>query len=376
MIDLKLELKNYSPIDLKSITENEAEISDHTKNSITLYNKALENLRANSEDIAIIELKKAIAMNPGFHQAMNLLGICYAYTKNNDKAKDMFERVIAEENNSIKALQYMNSIGSNDIPGVAPEDGKQRKKSGDKNNSKNMRRQLSFLDKLSESKMGLKHSAVKYLIGFIIGIVIMVLFNVFFGFLGRDPAVSTQSDINNDKTPVGKNDSNQMEVDKLKAEIEKMTNDVKQSDTALDYYKNAAKLLEIDNMVTAKKYEAAADKLLLLKAVSFNGSEKTRYTGLCSEVLSKAAWNAYVDGNNLFYARKYREALDRLNKVSTYGDQWSCMDNVLYDIGMCYAALNDSRSAVSTFQKLKASYPNSQYSYWGDFKLRELTAVP
>jgi len=42
-----------------------------------LYNKALEDFRAKSEDIAIIELKKAISLNPDFHEAMNLLGIFY-----------------------------------------------------------------------------------------------------------------------------------------------------------------------------------------------------------------------------------------------------------------------------------------------------------
>jgi len=44
-----------------------------------LYNKALEDFRAKSEDIAIIELKKAISLNPDFHEAMNLLGIFYMY---------------------------------------------------------------------------------------------------------------------------------------------------------------------------------------------------------------------------------------------------------------------------------------------------------
>jgi len=53
----------------------------------------LEDFRAKSEDIAIIELKKAISLNPDFHEAMNLLGIFYMYIGENDKAAEVFQKL-------------------------------------------------------------------------------------------------------------------------------------------------------------------------------------------------------------------------------------------------------------------------------------------
>lgn len=92
MMDFKNELQNYSMIDLDRLSETNPNMPDNIKNSIQLYNKALEDFRAKSEDIAIIELKKAISLNPDFHEAMNLLGIFYMYIGENDKAAETFSK--------------------------------------------------------------------------------------------------------------------------------------------------------------------------------------------------------------------------------------------------------------------------------------------
>jgi len=80
-------------IDLDKLSQANPNIPDNIKNSIVLYNKALEDFRAKSEDIAIIELKKAISLNPDFHEAMNLLGIFYMYIGENDKAAEVFQKL-------------------------------------------------------------------------------------------------------------------------------------------------------------------------------------------------------------------------------------------------------------------------------------------
>ena len=117
MIDLRQEIQDYNIINLRDISQNESEIPDNIRNSIFLYNKAIESIRNGSEDIAIIELKKAISMNPHFNEAMNLLGLCYSYTKDNAKAAEAFDKVIKAEQNSVKALRYMSLMNSSEDTG-------------------------------------------------------------------------------------------------------------------------------------------------------------------------------------------------------------------------------------------------------------------
>ena len=60
--------------------------------------------------MAIIALKKAISLHPGFYEAMNLLGICYAAIGKDDKAEFAFKQVIDADDSSIKAMDYLNKM--------------------------------------------------------------------------------------------------------------------------------------------------------------------------------------------------------------------------------------------------------------------------
>lgn len=115
MIDLNKEIGEYRFIDLKKVLKNNSEIPDNFINSIVLYNKALENLKSGSEDIAIIELKKSISINPEFCEAMNLLGLAYCYVNNYSEAIDVFKEAIEIEGNNAKALEYMREISLDTI---------------------------------------------------------------------------------------------------------------------------------------------------------------------------------------------------------------------------------------------------------------------
>ena len=75
MIDFKKEIKNYPVIDIGVLAKKDPNIPDSIKNSMILYNKALDSIEMNNEDMAVIKLKKAISMNSNFYEAMNLLGI-------------------------------------------------------------------------------------------------------------------------------------------------------------------------------------------------------------------------------------------------------------------------------------------------------------
>ena len=76
MINLHNELEKFPPIDLARLKSKGGDIPDNVNDAIILYNKALESLHTRSEDIAIISLKKAIALYGEFNEAMNLLGVC------------------------------------------------------------------------------------------------------------------------------------------------------------------------------------------------------------------------------------------------------------------------------------------------------------
>ena len=93
-MDIKAELNNFKIIDLDEIVRGGETIPDNVRNSVYLYNKAIEDLGSGSEDMAIIKLRKAVSMNPHFNEALNLLGVCYAFVGERERAAESFSKVI------------------------------------------------------------------------------------------------------------------------------------------------------------------------------------------------------------------------------------------------------------------------------------------
>lgn len=110
MFDIKEEMKHFKPIDLINLRQKLGQIPEDMQNAIELYNKALEDVASRNEDMAIIALKKAIAIYPAFYEAMNLMGVCYESLGDEENARIMFSKVIEMEDSSIRAQQYLDRL--------------------------------------------------------------------------------------------------------------------------------------------------------------------------------------------------------------------------------------------------------------------------
>lgn len=375
MINLKLELQNYQPIDLKSIKENTSDIPDNIKNSIILYNKALESLGSGSEDIAIIELKKAISMNPHFCEAMNLLGLCYSYIKDYPRAAEIFEKVAAAENNGVKALRYLNLLNAGGNP--APANTRDKKKAGlNMSKAKTSKKPGNGTPFFNNLKPGGRIDLIKYMAGIVIGALLVLLV--------RLPYVSGNND-NADLRVTADGDKKLMEekiaayessYKELEEKYRNLQKDLEAAKSSVDYYKFSIKLFEVESMVSKKNYEGAADMLVLMKTVDFKGEEKARFERMYKEIMPAAATAVFEQGFKLFNAGQYQEALKKLNKVQVYDNNFERMDAVLYYAGKSYKELNDSRNAVAMFQRILDNYPESRYSKYAGFRVKELTELP
>ncbi len=381
MIDLKQELQNFSYIDIESLSENVDNIPDNIKNSVILYNKALNNINSKSEDIAIIELKKAIALNPEFHEAMNLLGICYSYVQDYAKSAEMFERVMKEEKNSIDALRLLNLINSSEALPV--KEGKKRPRvvvkekkaydrakseASDNENALKLFRKFNILN---------KRDIAKYVAGCGAGALLVALLSLPFYFhSAAESASNTLDDKELADSLNSELNSLKQQSDEINGKYDKLLKDKNESDKQVDYYKNAVKLFDVETLADERKYEAAADKLMLLKDVGFKDIEKSKFDEISDNVLPKAAWAVYNEGLNLLDSKKYQEALGKLTKVELYKNDLAYLDSTFYNMGLCYKKMDDSRSALDMFQKVIDTYPKSQYASYAKNRIREITGAP
>jgi tetratricopeptide (TPR) repeat protein len=375
LINLKQELEKFPAIDLKNVLDINPSISDNIKNSIVLYNKALESLKIDSEDIAIIELKKAIALNPDFHEAMNLLGLCYSYVKDYTKAIDIFEKVVAAENNSVQAIRYLSQLNS----GSSQSIGIDNKLKGSHKNKLSKKIEKDALKKrLLKDGTGFKWSSdfSKYFIGFAAAMLLFMVIILGTKLFDKEPAADSNNINESSKTDISQTVDFKTKYEDLNKKYTELQDEASKANSEVDYYKNALKLLEVDILVKQNKMTSAADLLVLLKTVDFKGAEKQKFDNLYNDIMPKASLLVFNEGAKLMSSKKFNEALDKFNKIPIYYKDWANMDRTLYNIGKCYMSLQDSRNAVVAFQQIIDLYPKSGYAKFAVGRIKSLTQNP
>ena len=83
---------------------------DDYNDAISMYNNALAYIHQKSDDLAIIQLKKALELSPSFIDAMNLLAFCHLIKGEKQMASVLVEKVLELDINNPVTLNYYTAI--------------------------------------------------------------------------------------------------------------------------------------------------------------------------------------------------------------------------------------------------------------------------
>jgi len=83
---------------------------DDGNDAVSMYNSALFHIQQKSDDLAVIQLKKALELCPSFIDAMNLLTFCYLIKGEKQMASVLVEKVLELDINNPITLNYYNAI--------------------------------------------------------------------------------------------------------------------------------------------------------------------------------------------------------------------------------------------------------------------------
>lgn len=383
-MDIKAELNNFKIIDLDEIVRGGETIPDNVRNSVYLYNKAIEDLGSGSEDMAIIKLRKAVSMNPHFNEALNLLGVCYAFVGERERAAESFSKVIRSESNSIYALSFLQRTGLTDVvpsekvterPVVMQQPGEPLKRIRKKKTEKPARQEKPEKPLFDPSRnKRIARNIAKAVGGFIFGLMVSVV--VYLMLPEPEPAQLPPKQEEIDAAVNAAKEKFDQEYNALKVKYEAAQKDREDALKQTDYYKAAIRIYEVESMVNAKEYESAADMLMLMKTIEFRDAEKEKFDSLYEKVMPLAAKSAYDRGIKNYNSRKYQEALKDLEKVRIYDPEYSKMDAALYYMGRSHQLLKDSRNALALYQEILDNYPSGAYVKSAKQRINELTRVP
>lgn len=328
---------------IEQIQNNKRKLEQYN-DSIRMYNQALEYAKQKSQDLAIIQLKKAISQNPNFVDAYCLLGLCFITQNEKEKAAAYIEKALEIDMNHPKAIRYYREIRLT----ASRLKTNERVKSIPKHEQRVTPRS-SF-------------SPIGQIMGFILGIICTAAVLLILVVPDKTNKLNRQiNDLNVENQRLEQEISrvtseSQETINKLEEENKKMeeaNEELLQKQEALE---EVQKINQVDILYKSGNIEEAASLLYSIDLDRIPEESKTLYNTLGNKVFKDAGRLLYNNGQKAYSRGDYDEAKLNFEKSMIYVQDEYYSDNVLYYLGRIYEAQEDIDKAKEVYNKAVNQY--------------------
>lgn len=324
---------------------------DAVNQTIKKYNSALNAARGGNEDLAIIQLKKVVSLNPKFVRAHQLLALLYMHANDDAKAGKCLKRARRIDYNNTTTLRYMQEIGDkfNDYSG------KNKERAVNAYRQQAKKDPLANVQPVGTYKEEKKHwmPVINVIVGVIIGLVV--------SFVLIRPTLQGNKIENNSDTIMQSNQQlsvKEAELSAVKKEKETLDRKVKDLQKQIDdgETENAKKLEITNHLLLAVKYYDDGDKLLAASTVNqyeesdFESQEQKDLFKKVSKKITEADVQAlFEEGRDEFNSGNYDSAESLLTQVLTI--QPENLD-ALYFMGRVYHQRGKKKKAKEYYESV------------------------
>lgn len=347
-MNLQEELESFEEINVNFLEDYD----DDIKESFRLYNNAVNYVKNNSEDIALICLKKSVALNNSFSEALNLMALLYINIKDYNASLNCVKKVLKIDKESSKANKYLEVI--KEYKGEVPKDndnikGKNvrevdnniKSKNGKSVNNKNN----SKTNKKKKTSAKRKRDRLRIISISFFGVAVIIILFIVIGSIG-----------NNSKNDIGSNKNTAKKISSKNNEY------VLNEGESLD----KANISSKQSKVKSKKKNTKKAKGIPSPTPSISASPKPMAS---PSPLPKAVAMAPAPGNPLvnrkvgksYYDRgNYTKAIPYLESYirSANKDQYAYYD--LYYLIRAYHTIGNKARAKELYNTLKVQYPGNE----------------
>lgn len=358
--------KHFQPLNndadeyIEKVQSNPTKL-DTLNQAIKRYNTALTLAKQGSGDLAIIQLKKVVNLNPHFIRAYQLLALLLMKTNDNDKARKYLAKAAKIDVSNTTTLRYLQEIVA---PAVASKD-----LDGNPEAELSPTGAIMPISSYREDKPNII-AFVNLVIGVIIGLAVMaflVIPTIKKGQIADEN--SSYVDYGSGLAQIEEKDNT---ISTLKTENAELTKQVEQlneqldsivapEDTSAIYNSlfNAVDtyLAELQKSKSDQDFSAVAETLASIDETSLEEDQAVKLlTTLREATYPLAAEAQYELGHDLYSNAKYEEALVELEKAMTYDP--TDVDAV-YFAARAYQRLEDEENAIKYYNIVLTDFPDS-----------------
>lgn len=365
--------KNVADDYIGMLQENPAKLDTYSQ-AVKKYNQALSYCYQGTLDLAIIQLKKVVSLNPKFVQAHQLLALLYINAEEWENARKELTRCQKIDVGNTLTLRYMHEVSAVLDMDDEVSDFKASKKHTNEPVKYTLDNETIIQPMNRESRT--ISTVINVIIGIAIGIAVAMLLilpaRISAAREGLDESLKTANEQIDAKTA---------EIAELEQDLKtaKNQNDKLNSDlevyigedgkmTAMDSLLGAVEVY-LDNPENATEIAANLDQIaqstLDQASESFNGV----YNKLMGKIGVDVGSSYYDSGIKAYQSEMYEDAIADLTKAVAYDNS---NGDALFNLGNAYRKSGDTIRAIETYESVIEIFPDTEMATRSQQYINEL----
>lgn len=340
---------------IQKIQENPAEL-EAVNQAIRRYNQSLIYCEQGGEDMAVIQLRKAVDIFPGFLRAYQLLALIYLHTEQYAKARQALKEANKLDTTNEITLRYMHELTRNRRAkrDGAARPGKSQSVAYQVGNETIIQPTASVM-----KEGGGRMTVFNILVGLAVGVAVMWFLIM--------PAVTRSSSAKTNKQVVNFSEKiaeQKAQINALKTELETYRAASEETESAQQTAASTQDSYEIVMEMYSHYLEgdmsdsAMVEQLLNVNEDSLGSLGKSRYEEMTGTIYERYGETLYYTAVENYDAANYSDAITNLTTLmqfdESYGDGKAMA--LLYE---AYDASGDSDNAAQWKQKVTDQYPDA-----------------
>lgn len=323
--------------------------------AIRRYNQSLDYCGQDGEDLAIIQLKKAIQSHPSFLKAYQLLALLYLKTEQYSKARQTLKIAHKLDTTNDITLRYMHEMKQLRKKGVIHSANKDEK-------TQAVSYQVGNDTVIQPAAAGIKgHAGLMTLINILTGVVVGLAVMCFLIM----PAITKSNNNKTNRQIVEFSDriaTEEAQISALKKELEEYRSSGEAAEAAQQTAESTQEsyeiVMSIYNSYVAGDMsdEAMVAELLKVNPDALGIAGREQYDSMTGVLFDRYGSVLYENARENYELANYAEAISALSTLmqmnAGYDDGYAMLL-----LAQCYEASGDSENANSWYATLEQSYP-------------------
>lgn len=327
--------------------------------AVKRYNQSLDYCRQNGEDLAIIQLKKAVTVHPSYVKAHQLLALIYMHTEQYTFARQSIRTAYKLDTTDEFSLRCMHDL--NQIRRARNVKIKEKEKKDKHTVTYNLGNE-TIIQPVSTSikdNAGL-HTVLNIALGLVVGVAVMWFLIM--------PAINVSRQARSNRQTVEFSDqiaTQNAQISALKKELEEYRSTSEETENvqataastqeSYEIVLNMAEHFRADDMGDA----AMVEELLKVNPDSLGIVGRQSYDEIAGELFPRVCASLYSTSQENYEVANYTSAIENLEQVMRMDEGYE-EGAALLLLAQSYEKSGDQNQANLKYQKLAESYPGTE----------------